>query len=417
MKPPIPRNEPERIQALHELGILDSPPEPAFDDITHLAAFICETPFAQVTLIDTDRQWVKSAVGLKIGETTREDAFCAHAITEPDRILEVPDALRDQRFATNPYVTSDPNIRFYAGAPLVTDGGYALGTLCVLDRVPRALTPIQRRALLALQRRVTTELNLRLAHAALAESTRTVQARNAELARINAEMNRMLGMAAHDLRNPIAVISMYSGLLLQERDRMPEEDRRGFLEVIASVSQSMLSIVNDFLDLSKIESGNIQLRWEDIDLVDLTTRTAALNRALAAPKGIAVECQTDGKLVRANVDRSKMEQVLTNLLTNAVKFSESGSSVQIMLTSDGPEFRWEVRDEGRGMSEEQIAHLFKPFSPAQRTGTSGEKGSGLGLAIARKIVEAHEGRIEVASRQGHGSTFTVVIPRERNSHK
>lgn len=154
-------DEPARLAALHNLAILDTLPEQGFDDITLLAAHICETPIALVSLVDTARQWFKSRVGLDATETPRDVAFCAHAILQPEEIFVVPDASRDARFAHNPLVTGDLSIRFYAGTPLVMPDGHALGTLCVIDRRPRDISIAQKAALAALGRQVVAQLLLR----------------------------------------------------------------------------------------------------------------------------------------------------------------------------------------------------------------------------------------------------------------
>jgi PAS domain S-box-containing protein len=159
MKAPLPDNEAERLAALRGLGILDTPPELAYDELSALAAHICQTPTALISLVDEDRQWFKSRVGLTSRETPRDVAFCAHTILEPD-LMVVPDASADERFANNPLVTSPPRIRFYAGAPLVTTEGHALGTLCVIDYKPRELTEEQARALRALSHQVMAQLQL-----------------------------------------------------------------------------------------------------------------------------------------------------------------------------------------------------------------------------------------------------------------
>lgn len=160
---PPPANEDDRLAALHSYDILDTAPEPLYDDITAAAAQLCRTPMALISLIDQDRQWFKSRVGMQPAETPRELAFCAHAILQPDQMMEVGDTFVDPRFARNALVTGGPQIRFYAGAPLLTSDGVALGTLCVLDRAPRTLSDAERTALQALARQVVTTIELRQA--------------------------------------------------------------------------------------------------------------------------------------------------------------------------------------------------------------------------------------------------------------
>src|SRR6266851_6840114 len=146
MKAPLPDNEAARLASLRSLEILDTAPEAAFDELVTLAAYICQTPIALISLVDEGRQWFKSKVGWRLCATPREISFCAHTIVQSD-LFVVPDAAADKRFADNPLVTSTPGVRFYAGAPLVTPEGHALGALCVLDHRPRDLTDEQRQAL------------------------------------------------------------------------------------------------------------------------------------------------------------------------------------------------------------------------------------------------------------------------------
>ena len=169
-----PGNEAERLSALEAYRILDTAPEPVFDDLVAIAAHICGAPMSLITLIDDSRQWFKARVGLELAETRREHAFCAHAILDTVPLV-VTDATTDSRFADNPYVVDDPSIRFYAGAPLTTPDGHALGTLCVLDRVPRELTPDQLAALQALARQATALLEWRRTMAQLAEALTSVR--------------------------------------------------------------------------------------------------------------------------------------------------------------------------------------------------------------------------------------------------
>ncbi len=197
MQEPLrPSDEARRLEALRQYDVLDTPPEQALDDLTALAAHICEVPVSLMCLVDEQRQWFKSKIGVLISETSRAASFCGHAVLQPSLFI-VPDALLDERFADNPLVTGEPHIRFYAGAPLVTPEGHALGTLCVIDHVPRQLRSSQLDALSALSRQVMAQLEL-------CRHTRELVGREARLrlaeesARVSHERFQIVARATND---------------------------------------------------------------------------------------------------------------------------------------------------------------------------------------------------------------------------
>ncbi|HXN22575.1 MAG TPA: GAF domain-containing protein [Candidatus Dormibacteraeota bacterium] len=192
-----PSNDAARVAALQKYAILDSEPEQAFDDLAQLASYICNTPIALVSLVDENRQWFKASIGMSASETPREIALCSIAIQQSE-VFVIPDTLKDERFRNNPLVVSKPNIRFYAGAPLINEEGYALGTLCVVDVVPREFTGEQRKALKTLSRLVLAQLefrrNLMLLKEALNDRTREEHDRERELQKLQETLLRVMNL-------------------------------------------------------------------------------------------------------------------------------------------------------------------------------------------------------------------------------
>jgi len=553
MKPPILPDEAQRLQILAEYGILDTAPEQELDDLARLASYITATPMAGVTLIDADRQWFKSRIGVNAEQTPRDIAFCAHAIAGRD-LLVVPDARADARFADNPLVTGEPHIRFYAGMPLVSPEGHALGTLCVLDRVPRELTPDRQEALRVLGRQVNVQLDLRrhmmklvrtyaeLAgtqekFAAVLRSATTVAilATNpkgtitlfnpgaerllgwtaeevigkksplnfllaSEVEQRAAELGRRLGkeiqglnyfaelarQGIHEEREwthvrkdgshvpaKLGVTPLHdandeiSGFLavskdMTERKRYEKElirareaaedasrakteflanisheirtplnailgmtelalgtqltaDQREYVTAVQDAGRTLLALMNDVLDFSRIEARKLELYTINFPLRETLADVLRTFGLRAYQKGLELILQTGPdvpEMVSADVVR--LRQILTNLVSNAIKFTERGEitlrAFVDICRADYTLIHFSVADSGVGVPPAKIAILFDPFTQADSSTHRKYGGTGLGLAISKELVEVMGGQMWVESAPGRGSTFHFTLP-------
>ena len=239
---------------------------------------------------------------------------------------------------------------------------------------------------------------------------RDLAKKNAELEKVNEQKNRLMGMAAHDLRNPLGVIHAYAESLETEASAVLTEGQRAFVTTIKETSNFILRMVNDLLDVSAIEAGQLNLDRQPGDLARVIQRNVTLNRLLANRKEIAVEFDPPTDLPTFAFDADKIEQVLNNLISNAIKFSHQNTRVRILLTCDSEAVTVAVQDQGQGIPSAELSRLFKPFSQLSVRSTAGEQSTGLGLSIARRIVEGHGGRIWVDSEIGKGSTFYFTLP-------
>lgn len=243
----------------------------------------------------------------------------------------------------------------------------------------------------------------------LATAQRELAKKNAELARLNEQKNQFLGIAAHDLRNPLEIVLTYSQFLLDD-DELLKEEQIEFINIIRSSSSFMLNLVNDFLDYSKIESGKLELELTPVNLPHLLRHNVALNQMLAEKKQIQItlDCQED--LPPLALDESKIEQVLNNLIGNAVKFSPIGATIDVGVFLRDGDAVVSIKDNGLGILAEEMDKLFNPFVKGKSKSTAGEKSTGLGLVIVKRIIEGHGGRISVESELEKGTTFYISIP-------
>ena len=387
-----PKNEKERLRALYKYEILDTDADKVFDDLTELASEICETPIALISLIDPGRQWFKSKVGLAANETSRDIAFCAHAIHQ-EEIFEVSDTLQDERFHDNPLVTDGPNIRFYAGTPLRTPDGFAIGTMCAISDKPQTLNKHQRKALEILGREVISQLELRL--------------KVKQLKEINTRRTDFLSNLSHELRTPLNAIVSLGSLMLNDKSFTIPEKHKQYLEHINFSGKQLLSLVNSVLDLNKIEAGKFELNPSHVNIESFFKSIEGLMSSIASSKKIKVDfslspCEQSHILI----DEARFCQVILNLVSNAIKFSQIGQSVLVNLVITKNTIVLAVQDFGNGIAEKDIPLLFNKF---QQVGERHE-GSGLGLMITKNIIDSMEGKILLNSVVGEGTLIKVTIP-------
>ena len=240
--------------------------------------------------------------------------------------------------------------------------------------------------------------------------TRQLHKKNAQLQRLNAEKNQFLGMAAHDLRKPIGAVIAYAGILTEEAADALNKEQIEFLNTINTSAILMKQLVDDFLDVSAIEAGKLALDLQPTAIDHVLAESLKLIDLTAAQKGIELQVHVEKAIPRIVIDALKIEQVITNLVSNAIEYSDSACRVRIELSSNEQSIIFSVQDSGPGIDAEAIDTLFRPFARAATKKTTGEKSTGLGLLISRKIIEAHQGEVGIDSKLGKGTTVYFSLP-------
>ncbi len=389
--PAIPKDEADRLSALYSYGILDTEAESDFDELVKLASYITDTPISLITLIDKDRQWYKSKLGIDGKETAREVAFCAYAIHQ-NSLMVVPDATKDDRFVGNPFVTGTPDIRFYAGMPLTTPTGFKLGTLCVIDDKPRTLTPDQVSALEILGKHVMKLMELRR--------------RNEEMKRLGELHKRLLSIIGHDLRSPINNIR--SLIELATEHDLSIEELNSMLPGLKKSVDSTSLLLNNLLEWASSQLHTRTIFKKPLPLMKIAHSLIESNQLLFQRKSNHVinSIQVDHI---AMGDRNMTDFILRNLLMNANKFTENGT---ITLSSSivGDTIILTVSDTGSGIEPAILQHVFDWEVKTSTTGSQGEKGSGLGLPMSFEFAQSQGGTLTVESTFGSGSLFSLILP-------
>lgn len=423
----LPPNETKRLEALHRYEMLDTEPEPSFDDLAALAAHVCGTPAAMVSLVDERRQWFKARVGIDLAETCREHAFCAHAILTPDPLI-VPDASKDARFHDNPLVTAAPGIRFYAGVPLVTPESVALGTLCVVDVAPRSLSQRETDALAALARQVVALIQTRRLHSALNEqnqklseevslrrkSEHALKLRSHELEIAQREAaeavqsrTRFLANVSHEIRTPLNGVVGMTDLLL---GTTLTNEQVEYCKTLRFSTEGLLSVVNDILDFSNLGADRLVLTSTEFDLAETVDDALNLVSDAARSKELRINAFVDWDLPdKVEGDRLRLRQILVNVVGNAVKFTADGEVRVNVTLGEERDGRTRIHFKVRGIGEHQRPRIFQAFSQVDESSSRRFGGTGLGLAISQRLVEKMEGEIGFESEPGRGSAFWFYV--------
>ncbi len=405
----LPLDEPVRLGALLGLDILDTPPEGAYDDIVKLAAELCETPIALISLVDEHRQWFKAAHGLDAKETPRAFAFCAHAIHAPNEPLIVSNAEHDPRFADNPLVTGDPNIRFYAGIPLVTKSGQQpIGTLCVISDEVRELSDGQLKTLTVLANHAEKLLHLREATKELINQQFELQQQQHELARLGrlALAGELVAEVSHEMGQPLFAISALSATLeIMNEQRGWEYGRTsvliGRLHEACGHAGQILTRLRQFV-------RNVPPAFETCDINEILGSTVEFLDFQCRRNEVNIQLNLASSPLNVRANSAHLQQVAVNLFINAFEAMDEVDAADraLMVTSrqEDDSIIVEISDSGPGLTVSDEA-AFKAFR------TTKADGLGMGLSICSRIIENHSGRISASSRAGEGATFRIELPK------
>lgn len=390
---PLPDNEKKRLEELHSFDILHTLPEKEFDALTELASQICDTPVSLINLVDSNEQWTKSCVGTNIDSIPRAESFC-HYTTLEDSFLEIQDLTKDPRFADSHYVKNDPNFRFYAGAPLVTDSNNAIGSICVLDYQKRSLSEEQRKSLQTLSNEVMARLKLRK--------------RENELEELVYFKDRLMKVTCHDIQNPLTGI-MGAAESMKE-DSLDEEEESLLNRIISEGAAQINRTISELLDSEQVQFGQIKKRPETCNPTKVLENIVSMFQFTAQNKDIELSLAIENSIPLLQIDKHKYERIITNLISNALKFTPGGNQVNVKAGYKSGQLSTTVTDNGIGMSEEELENLFEKKEGGGHLGTNNERSYGLGMPIVKAFSDACDANIDVSSTSGEGTTIQVTIP-------
>ncbi|HET7361305.1 MAG TPA: GAF domain-containing sensor histidine kinase [Salinimicrobium sp.] len=399
MIPPLePENEAHRIKALHNLAILDSHPEQEYDELTKLAAYICQTPVSLISLIGEEQNWFKSKVGTEISGSPREYSHCAHAILEPDMVMEIEDTRKDVRFADNPFTLAAEPVIFYSGVPLLNKKGLALGTLCVIDNIPRKLNDEQKNALKTLAKQVSLLFELRERNQYLKKVQTGLKERNGLLKNFAAAVS-------HDMKMPLANIILTIDILKSKYGKKLDKKGEEYLQNLKQVSFALSDYISAILDHYESDTIASESNHEKFHIHDLLEGILDL---LNITENAQINFPESNLELLCN--KIALEQIFLNLINNSLKYNDKNEIIIDITCSEDPVFyQFEITDNGIGIPPEKQEEIFELFSTAAEADRKGKKGNGIGLSTVKKLVLNLGGDIEVSSEVGKGARFTFKV--------
>ena len=394
--PQFPVDEQQRLAAVRSYNLLDTLPEKDFDNITSLTASICDVPISLVTLLDADRNFLKSHYGIPFNESPRNTSFCGHAILEESNIFIVEDARKDPRFKDNPLV-KDLQAIFYAGVRLINSEGYPLGTLCVFDTKPKTLTESQKKALIAMAYQVVNLFEAR-------KRNRTLLAVQQELKEKNEELKNFAGIVSHDMKMPLANMIITSDMLRSKYGHLLDKQGQEYLDYIKQSSFTLSEYITGLLEHYESDK-TASLTDEVFDSQDLLEEIIEL-------LNINIDCEINlpEENIEMQANRAALEQIILNLVGNSLKYNDKKKiKIDIDCSEENGFYHFTISDNGMGIPKKELNHIFDLFATTGKLDRNGKKGNGIGLSTVKNLVTKLGGEIEVFSELGKNTTFQFSI--------
>lgn len=393
----LPVDEQDRLHNLYAYELLDTLPEKDYDDITRLASYICNTPVSLVTLLDKDRQWFKSAQGTDLQETPREISFCSHAILNPDEMMIVPDAEKDERFANNPLVTGNQHVAFYAGVPLVTEEGFPIGSLCVLDNKPRELNESQKQSLTILANQTTRLIQLHKKAKELLRSRRLLE-------QINNELEGFAQVTVEHLKTPCDNAIEFADLIAERFDAVLDGDGKQLLSLIKYSCESIKNTVDTTLQRTQ----RISSLQEDKTLFTFTALMQDLKQLVpSASANIVLQKQSSDDNIYFY--KGLLLQMLDCIVSASSHFNDADSlQIQIAYKPNKEQYAFIVSDNGKGIP---VFSRNGKYILLNTSGNDKDDHYTANLNKVRKLATTLSGSLELSFEEGKGTQFVIHIPK------